>query len=341
MCPIVDADPNKLHTNIFYYYFPTSAGLCNHRTYGTTSVLPQLRNKMKLLIFPGFFLLAVEVTGLLHRHGTTSRRFRSKRLHNDFFLRTSSDKNDSNSSLEASTRLSHVMLKVQSVEDAVAYWLEKGAKVLQSRTDAEGAYQSAFVALGNGKTTEDCFSLELVRTDNFKLGNVINYLGVSLLLQFQGNLKGLISGEKKAKDEGKEPHGLPVKSVASSPGDFLCRLCLKSNNLEDTQAFYEDLLGLEIAAGDESQLCLRYGGYDKSNGVPTTLVFEGTNEKLDHGTCLDHLALKTTVSVNALFERFQNESSVSIYMKPTEMFGMTVMGLKDPNGYKIVIAGPF
>jgi catechol-2,3-dioxygenase len=255
-----------------------------------------------------------------------------------------------NISLEKSAWLSHAMLKVHSVEDAVSYWKNKGGEVLQSRKGEDGQYQTAFVALGDGKTTEGCFSLELVQTKNFRLGNVINYIGVSLLLQFQNNLEGLIAGNDKAEDEGIEPNGIPIQSCASSPGDFLCRLCLKSNDLEATQLFYTDILGMEIAAQDESQLCLRYQGYDKSKGVPITLVFEGTNEKLDHGTCLDHISVKvnTTVSINSLYHHFKealssssssSSQSASIYMTPTEMFGMTVIGLRDPNGYKIVIAG--
>jgi len=269
------------------------------------------------------------------------------------------DKEDSlaKNPLSETSRLSHVMLKVQSVDDTCSYWIEKGGTILQSRLDDDGAYLSAFVALGNGKTTDNCFALELVRTDKkSNIGNIINYIGVSLLMQFQGNLRGLISGKDKVKDEGDEPNGFFVKSCASSPGDFLCRLCLKSNNLEKTQAFYEQVLGMELAAGDESLICLRYMVPPSNNnntdgdgyGVPITLVFEGTNEKLDFGTCFDHLAIRTTTSINRIFEDIQKTSTsnrddtdgVTIYMNPVEMFGMTVMGLRDPNGYRVVLAGP-
>lgn len=247
--------------------------------------------------------------------------------------------------LSATSRLSHAMLKVKSVDETRSYWAEKGGKLLQSSQEDDGSLRSAFVALGNGQTTDDCFALELVRTDKpTNVGNVINYIGVSLLLQFQGNLQGLISGQDKARGEGDEPNGITVKSCASSPGDFLSRFCLKTNNLEETQAFYEDTLGMELAAGDESQICLRYtdsiDNGDERYGVPITLVFEGTNEKLDFGTCFDHLAINTTTSINELFERFQNSKEATVYMNPTDMFGMTVLGLRDPNGYKVVLAGP-
>jgi catechol 2,3-dioxygenase-like lactoylglutathione lyase family enzyme len=234
------------------------------------------------------------------------------------------------------------MLKVKSVEDSVLYWVNKGGEVLHSRKDKDEKYVSAFVALGNGKTKEECFSLELVQTKDFHLGNVINYIGVSLLLQFQNNLEGLIAGIDKAREEGIEPHGIPIQSCASSPGDFLCQLCLKSNDLDRTRSFYSSILNMDTVAQDESQLCLRYQGYDKSRGVPMTLVFEGTNEKLDHGTCLDHIAIKTTSSISLLYQqRFKEDlAAASVYMKPTEMFGMTVLGVQDPNGYKVVIAGP-
>lgn len=200
------------------------------------------------------------------------------------------------------------------------------------------------MVLGNGQTTDQAFALELVQTENCQIENVLNYIGVCLLLQFQGNLKGLIMGEDKAKQEGQEPNGVPVKSCASSPGDYLSRICLKSNNLLKTQAFYKDLLGMKVAAADELQLCLRYssdsGGNYNNYGVPTTPVFEGTNEKLDHGTCSDNLAIRTTTSIHQLYEQWQNCDDAVIYLKPTEMFGSVVMGLRDHNGYKVVLAGP-
>eukprot|EP00977_Amphora_coffeiformis_P015577 scaffold4562_cov178-Amphora_coffeaeformis.AAC.6 len=291
--------------------------------------------------------------------GGTFRPF--ARVHTPLRMTSADTDNDDgkssrNNPLSETSRLSHAMLKVKSVDETCSYWTEKGGSILQSRQDDDGSYLSAFVALGNGKTTDNCFALELVRTEKeSKIGNVINYIGVSLLLQFQGNLQGLISGKDKAKKEGDEPNGFFVKSCASSPGDYLCRLCLKSNNLEKTQAFYELVLGMELAAGDDSQICLRYAvPKNKSNtdgdgyGVPITIVFEGTNEKLDFGTSFDHLAVRTTTSINELFERFQKApttskddvEAVTIYMNPVEMFGMTVMGLRDPNGYKVVLAGP-
>ena len=295
-----------------------------------------------LLSVPHAFSFAVFSNGGVYRRGAVERSA------NDDHLRMTAaaaddDDDDESHPLSKTSRLSHAMLKVKSVDETCSYWMKKGGKILRSRQDEDGAYLSAFVALGNGKTTDESFALELVRSENSKIGNVINYIGVSLLLQFQGNLKGLISGQDKAKEEGDEPNGFFVKSCASSPGDFLCRLCLKSNNLEKTHEFYTEILGMELAAGDDSQICLRYVQSvddDSSYGVPITLVFEGTNERLDFGTCFDHLAIRTTSSINELFERFQNSNAITIYMNPIEMFGMTVMGLRDPNGYKVVLAGP-
>ena len=304
---------------------------------------------LNLPLTSSFLVSRTDVSTTCRRHGLPREFDISYRLTASASSEDTDDTDDSSGHpLSGTSRLSHAMLKVKSVDDAVSYWAQKGGTVLQSRKDDDETYKSAFVTLGNGQTTDNCFALELVKTENCKVGNVLNYIGVSLLLQFQGNLRGLISGQDQAQSEGPEPHGIPIKSCASSPGDFLCRICLKSNDLEKTQHFYEDLLGMKLAAGDESQLCLRYNHKGSSGyGVPTTIVFEGTNEKLDHGTCLDHLAIETTTSINQLFERFQSSSSgdkkeegVAVYLHPTEMFGKTVMGLRDPNGYKVVLAGP-
>ena len=55
---------------------------------------------------------------------------------------------------------------------------------------------------------------------------------------------------------------------------------------------------------------------------------------------INHLAIRTTTSIHQLYEQWQNCDDAVIYLKPTEMFGSVVMGLRDHNGYKVVLAGP-
>jgi catechol 2,3-dioxygenase-like lactoylglutathione lyase family enzyme len=255
------------------------------------------------------------------------------------------------------------MLKVPSVDDCVDFWTNDiGGKVRISRFDenqsnGESKLLSAFVELGYSReskdrhdgTTEDestsstCFALELVRTDlnDYSIGNVISYIGVSMLLQFQSNLLGIITGEEKPKKQCDDPNGIPVKSSASAPGDFLSRLTLKSSNLESTYDFYTTLLGMDCKAQDDNMICLRYDNDCFQSGVPTTLVFESvpTNTTLDPGQCFDHLAVATTASIQRVYDKLHQQTDYKIFMKPTEMFGKQVMGLIDPNGYKVVLAG--
>lgn len=263
---------------------------------------------------------------------------------------------DSDSSEQVSThRLSHMMLRVPSVDRTVAYWTERMGTVLVSRKTEEGSLQSAFVALGNGTSTDHCFALELVQAttsrssstdststqqpDTFQLGTCLSYIGVSMLLQFQNNLRGAASGQTPD-PQGDEPNGIPVLSSASAPGDFLCRLALRTNNLTATLKFYSELLHMTVMAVDDKVLCLRYTNNSKSKagGVSTTLIFEATADPIVPGTCLDHLAIRTTNPIEEEYRKFQNAGS-PITMTPTTMFGSTVMGVRDPNGYKIVVVG--
>jgi catechol 2,3-dioxygenase-like lactoylglutathione lyase family enzyme len=268
---------------------------------------------------------------------------------------------DSDSSNQVSThRLSHMMLRVPSVDRTVAYWTERMGTVLVSRKTEEGSLQSAFVALGNGTSTDHCFALELVQTtasrssstgitstassqqqpDSFQLGTCLSYIGVSMLLQFQNNLRGAASGQTPD-PQGDEPNGIPVLSSASAPGDFLCRLALRTNNLVATLKFYSELLHMTVMAVDDNVLCLRYTnhkGASKTGGVSTTLIFEATADPIVPGTCLDHLAIRTTNPIEEEYRKFQDAGS-PITMTPTTMFGSTVMGVRDPNGYKIVVVG--
>jgi catechol 2,3-dioxygenase-like lactoylglutathione lyase family enzyme len=288
------------------------------------------------------------------------------------------------------SRFSHVMLKVPSVDKAVDYWVEQGGKVVISREDPNatngqtGRLLSAFVEMGsssnnnNNKSKEKennnnqsssstkAFALELVSIGDqhrFELGTSIAYIGVSLLLQFQNNLLGVITGsDKPPKAPIPEPNGIPVQYCASAPGDYLCRLALKSNNLPATLEFYTTVLGMDAKAQDETMICLRYdnnnslsdgsssGSSASSSGVPTTLLFDATpttttneddsssSNKIIKGNCLDHIAIGTSASIEEQYERIKNLGTCSIFMNPTQMFGQTVMGVIDPNGYKVVLA---
>jgi len=268
------------------------------------------------------------------------------------------EEDESSHVMRETSRLSHMMLNVLSVDRTVAYWTEKTGEVLRSTTNKDdGSLRSAFVALGNGKTTENCFALELVETkkkkseeDNisFQLGNCLSYIGVSMLLQFQNNLLGALLGDEKPADQGDEPNGIIVKSAASAPGDYFCRICFKSKNLAQTNAFYTKILGMDDRAIDADMLCLRYDSPPPKNGeggggVPTTLVFERTDNELDQGTCFDHLVIATSLDIDEQYERIKkminNENDgAEIFLPPTDMFGKRVMGMKDPNDYKIFLA---
>jgi catechol 2,3-dioxygenase-like lactoylglutathione lyase family enzyme len=258
-----------------------------------------------------------------------------------------------------SSRLSHVMLKVPSVDATAAYWTEKGGKIKISKEkldspNGQAELLSAFVELGcmssirsissrkddgdgaNKDNDPACFALELVATNkkNYSIGNVLSYVGVSMLLQFQNNLLGALRGDEKPKSQGDEPNGIPVNSAASAPGDFFARLALKSNDFVATNEFYTSVLGMDSRGQDEKMLCLRYDNDCFSGGIPTTLVFDATTEELDVGDCFDHLVVATKADINELHSQMKAER---IFMKPTEMFGKQVMGLFDPNGYKVVI----
>ena len=268
-------------------------------------------------------------------------------------------------SVMSSKRLSHVMLRVPDVDATVDYWVAKGATVKQRNKSPAGG-ETAFVALGNGKADQidSCFALEITSLPNPEegpvRGNGLAYLGPSMLLDFQNNLMGAAAGEKIAKEEVAEPNGIEVRRVASGPGDYFARLCLRPKPLAKdaaavngesdnalsplgiTEQFYSEVLGMRVVANDNDLLCLRYkdGGF----GVSTTLVFSteddpSRGDEFVMGNMLDHLVI-TTPSVqnaaNALEESEQGRNT--IFMEPTSMFGTTVLGITDPNGYKIFLA---
>ncbi|KAL3934157.1 MAG: hypothetical protein SGARI_003513 [Bacillariaceae sp.] len=157
-----------------------------------------------------------------------------------------------------------------------------------------------------------------------------------MLLQFENNLLGVITGDEAPKQQAEEPNGIAVKSSASAPGDYFARFALKTNNLEATHAFYTGVLGMECKAEDDTMVCLRYENDVFQAGVSTTLLFDATGEEIETGDCFDHIAITTDADISALFDSMQDQK---VFMKPTEMFGKQVLGLLDPSGYKVVLAG--
>ncbi|KAG7354262.1 glyoxalase/bleomycin resistance protein/dioxygenase [Nitzschia inconspicua] len=252
--------------------------------------------------------------------------------------------------------LSHVTLKVPSVDASVKYWTEDmggtfGASLeLPDHDVSEDKLLFASVKLGcsnsNSRTADKdpastpCFAIELLQStvENYSIGNMISYIGVSMLLQFQNNLLGVITGSDKPRPQPDEPNGISVQSSASAPGDFFARLALKSNNLTETFQFYTDLLGMDCKAQDEKMICLRYENDCFPSGVPTTLVFEATTDEILPGDCFTHLAITTSASITEIADQLKI-AGCELLMKPTEMIEKHHIIVVDPNGYKVVVSG--
>ena len=73
---------------------------------------------------------------------------------------------------------------------------------------------------------------------------------------------------------------------------------------------------------------------------------ENSNNEPSHHECFDHLSFNTTCSIEGLYQSIleenkttKNTNPVNVYMKPTQMFGNNVLGLIDPNGYKVIVFG--
>mmetsp|Transcript_42104 Transcript_42104/g.101250 ORF Transcript_42104/g.101250 Transcript_42104/m.101250 type:complete len:386 (+) Transcript_42104:75-1232(+) len=245
----------------------------------------------------------------------------------------------------------------------------KSAFVEMGRSGSSSSDTGSSSSSSSSQTTT--FALEIVRAPPssndkpFKVGNEICYIGLSKLLLFQNNLLGVITGEatKEEKADREEPNGIGVEFSASAPGDLFARICLRSNDLIATSDFYSNILGMDIKAQDDKMLCLRYenDSFPTDLGVATTIVFDATdtNTPIEKGECFDHIAITTSSSIDELCDLISkpslktskltagdepsDESSkdidLKIFMKPTEMFGKRVMGLIDPNGYKVVVAG--
>jgi len=263
-------------------------------------------------------------------------------------------------------RLSHAMLMVPSVQKTVDFWKERhNGIVTRSSQNEDGTLKGAFVVLGTGSdNVEDdglsrrpsaSFALEITTSkqkNNWKLGSSIGYIGVSRLAMMTTD-NTYTSSEQQQQQE-KDPNGIPVRRVASAPGDPLARFCLRtqqSASLEDVQEFYTNVLGMSAKAVDDRELCLRFDNNDDDDddislmGVPTTLVFEAAanpedNDTEEAGNCLDHIVIESD-DIERDYERIQKNhpDGVPMFMKLTEMFGTKLFGVRDPSGYKVILAG--
>ena len=238
-------------------------------------------------------------------------------------------------------QLTHIMLRVPNVNATVDFWKERGANIRSYRMTYKA--ETAFVGYGKGK---GYFSLEITKqpeNESFQLGNAVQYFGLSMLMGM--NLMMAAAGEKSSTKVEQDPNGIEVRPVASAPGDSFARLCLLCASKEDifseTKDFYE-ALGMELVAADDNLICLRYPNVDdsiKRTGVATTLVFQKSPYELDIGNCFDHMAISTMnrdAAAQVLRETLENPDDV-IFLEPCLMFGTKVMGLQDPNGYKVYL----
>ena len=243
-------------------------------------------------------------------------------------------------------QLMHVMLRVPNVNATVDFWTSEGSRVHSYRKTSKA--ETAFVGFGKQERGDGgYFSLEITALPKempLLLGNVIKYFGLSMLLGLNLKMVATATGKHVSAGVHHDPNGLEIRRVASAPGDSFSRLCLAANSerndiLSKTTSFYS-ALGMDIVAGDDSMVCLRYTAkQDGRIGVATTLVFEKAQESLDFGNCFDHLAISTANVVAAatvLRASLDNPDSV-IFMEPKPMFGTKIMGMYDPNGYKVYL----
>jgi len=79
--------------------------------------------------------------------------------------------------------------------------------------------------LGENTNPQQQFALELAssRSKKWQLGNAIGYIGVSLLAPLSNAAEEdlLITAARQ------DPNGIPVRRVASAPGDLLARFSLR------------------------------------------------------------------------------------------------------------------
>jgi catechol 2,3-dioxygenase-like lactoylglutathione lyase family enzyme len=298
--------------------------------------------------------------------------------------------------------LSHMMIKVASVNETLAYFSGRGATTQTYRYNAKSGSESAFANFAPQQgvlppNNRGYFSLEITSTrargnkahnlekeTGSASSNVIQFVGLSMLTNFQDksklesvirsskpSLPPLAPGMKNPSPATSalaevDPNGIAIQSVASAPGDGLARVCLSCQTavttLSEIEAFYVDVLGMQVLAQDANCVCLRYqsapfaskkdGDTQASRrvGVPTTLIFsipEGDTiaaSKADpKKDCFDHLVIATENVEYAMqhIKKFigttKDDGEDYIFMPPKVMFGATLMGVKDPNGYDVYI----
>jgi len=277
-----------------------------------------------------------------------------------------------------SSGLAHAMLRVPSVNKTVEYYVGRGGNLQMYNSYPSGA-ETAFVNfapnIGN-KGEEGYFSLELTTSSvgddsiNFRVGNELQYIGLSMLPDFdKSNLESVILKQENKPCLEYDPNGIAIKSVPSAPGDLLARLCLTidtaKTDLLQVEEFYTGLLGMEMVASDEQSVILRYNeessGKGKSSnqssrfGVPTSMVFalpppvsmtdddkSPQLELLKKGNCFDHLVIEVEnidIANTFLQQRIANKGDDKsvIFMQPTMMFGKKLMGIIDPSGYQVYL----
>lgn len=132
----------------------------------------------------------------------------------------------------SSSQLSHAMLRVADVNATISYWTERGATLYTYRQTPTA--ETAFFGFVQTERDMDRFSLEITKIRGaFDLGNVLQYIGVSKLLDYDYTsridvarvveenkppppLFATSSVSESHTQAAEDPNGIEVRSVASA-----------------------------------------------------------------------------------------------------------------------------
>lgn len=315
--------------------------------------------------FAAALLLAAAATSALPFTLAGSRRPARPRARR---VAAAAGQDDVGADLLAGNRLLHAMVRVTDMGAAVDFWRGRGAQVISG--GGKVGKGATFVGFGEYRDTEH-FALELspVAADRTLGNSAVDYVGLSGLRPPAS--AGAGAGDDEDEDEAarfsrfmaavtaaaapaRDPSGLlEVRSVPAAPGDPFAHLCLRARSREDLEAstaFYCDALRMrQVGMASDQERTFRYAPLDGGAmaGVPTTLIFRLGAEEAAGGVAgeseeplevFDHLAICCR-DVDAAFEHIRGQGIAPIILEPRDMFGTRIMGLEDPNGYKVYLVG--
>ncbi|GBF92785.1 hypothetical protein Rsub_05404 [Raphidocelis subcapitata] len=251
-------------------------------------------------------------------------------------------------------RMLHVVYRVGDMQKHIDWYTKLlGMKLLRYRDIPEGKYSNAFLGYNS---EEKGFALELTYNygvDSYDIGEGFGHFGVAApdVYKLAETIRG--GGGKITREPGPVKGGATVIAFAEDPTGYkweliqrakteepLCQVMLRVGDLEKSQAWYRDVLGMQVLRtrdNPEYKYTLGFVGYGpEEDNCVIELTYNYGRTEYSKGNAYAQVALSTDDVYKTAEQIRAAGGTITREPGPVPGIGTKILACTDPDGYKYV-----